>query len=106
MLIRFADVTQLYDHPEGREGRPRFAHVLVVSAIETYTVDAVPRLMSGYRAWEILIEPSILARSWMRLESLACLRSSAGLRTTTTAAVRMARMPMTINNSTSVNEEF
>ena len=43
-------------------------------------------------------------RSDILVASRVCLRYSTGLMTTMTAAVRMAKIPMTINNSTRVKE--
>lgn len=81
------------------------AQVDDVSGKDRYTVDAVPKLTVGFwvrRSWTVL---DMEARSLILLESRASLRSSPGLRMMTTAAVKMAKMPMTINNSMSVKDE-
>ncbi len=45
-------------------------------------------------------------RSDILVASRVCLRYSTGLMTTMTAAVRMAKIPMTINNSTRVKDSL
>lgn len=75
-----------------------------VSGIETYTLVELPKSVEGLRASRMLRDLSMEERSWMRRVSLVCLIYSAGFKTTTTAAVRIARIPMTMRSSTRVKE--
>ena len=49
-----------------------------------------------------LIAVAMAAKSDIRVESLPCFKSSAGLKTKTTATERTARMAMTMRSSTRV----
>lgn len=90
---------QEYVWPEGNAGRPRFAHVGDVSGIEIYVVEAVPRegllTSASYMDRALLI----VARSEIRLLSLAARSNSAGFMVRTTTTARIATIPMTTRSS-------
>ena len=76
----------------------------VVDGRDTYTTVDVPMNPDVTSVENKLRAVLIVARSERRLESLACFKSSAGLRVTITTTERIATRAKTTNNSIRVNE--
>jgi len=92
-------VSQLYVHPDGRDGRPYEEHVESVSGREVYTMVDVPIHLAIWSVWYKPKALFMVARSESLMESLPCLISSAGLRMRVTATANTAKMAITTKSS-------
>lgn len=104
MFRRFSDVAQLYAYPDGRVGRPNPIQVGDADGIDTYTTVDVPmnpEVTSVEKRFNAVL---IVAKSERRLLSLACFKSSAGLRVRMTTTERMATRARTTSNSINVKD--
>jgi len=80
--------------------------VAVGSGMDIYVVEAVPNEASGESTTKRLRELFMFAISDNLVESLACLKSSAGFIISITATARMERIATTTNNSINIKERL